>query len=307
MTEITNAKAAITRPAGARWAFVLGSLALAVACGDPSAPATPPFTGTGGSGGTGGTGGMAGAGGMVGTGGVAGTGGMVGTGGMPGTGGMVGTGGIGGTGGTGGSVGACVTTALCHTCPSEALSSTLQCDIGGGCTFPGYVCVPSGCETHGGAPIGQCQPWRGGSCADDDDCPDTGDHACRTVGAGVTRCVRVAGDCDPMTESYDCLPGFSCEDGTCVDRRVPCDDYNDCPKSYVCSETKTGDFCVRVYRTCHVDTDCAGFGPYCADVDGDGIKECAGELNGSKSPCTNSDCISRSAPVCEAGSSGATA
>lgn len=302
-----------------RWAFVLIALTLAVGCGDAEQVRPPGFAGTGGSGGSSGTGGTAGTGGVAGTGGMAGTGGTAGT---AGTGGMAGSGGTAGTGGAGGSVGACVTTALCHTCPSEVLPDALLCNPDGSCDFAGYSCVPSGCETHEGAPIGQCQPAAGGSCTDSDGdgvpepadaCPNSNDYRCMTVGSGGKRCIRVTltPECDPANETYDCPPGFSCEgqagEETCVDRRVPCDDYNDCPKSHVCSTTPTGSFCARVYRTCHEDEDCAGFGKYCTDIDGDLIKECAGERGGSGSACENSMCVSASGPVCEAGVSGSTA
>ena len=91
-----------------------------------------------------------------------------------------------------------------------------------------------------------------------------------------------------------------------MDRRVPCEDYLDCPKSHVCSTTPTASFCVRVYRTCHEDEDCAGFGSFCDDIDGDGTKECAGEIGGAGSACVNTMC-SGTAPVCEAGVTGTTA
>lgn len=290
MSQITNAKAASKLPAPGRWAFVLGLLALAVGCGDPSAPVAPPFTGTGGSGSSSGSGGIPG------TGGVSGTGSTSGTGGTTGTGGTVGTGGMVGTGGTGGSPGPCATNALCHTCPDSLL-----CDTDEDCEFSGYVCIPSGCETQEGAPIKQCQPSRGPSCTSVA-CPNSTDYDCIPVGTSSPRCVRVTPGCTGATESYDCVPGFSCEGGTCVDRRVPCDDYLDCPKSHVCSTTPTASFCVRVFRTCHENEDCAGF---CANVDGYGPKECAGELDSDA--CVNSACMSSSAPVCEAGVTGTTA
>lgn len=201
----------------------------------------------------------------------------------------------------GGSMGACATNALCHSCPDRFL-----CDTDDDCAFSGYVCIPSGCETHGGAAIKACQPSRGGSCGTDAECPNTSDYDCISVGAGGKRCVRTSPGCTPSTEAYDCVPGFSCEGGSCVDRRVPCDDYLDCPKNYVCSTTPTANFCVRVFRTCHQDEDCAGFGAFCADIDDDGVKECAGELGSSGQPCENADC-GGPAPVCEAGASGITA
>jgi hypothetical protein len=272
------------------------ALLLGVACGDASTP-PPGRGGSGGTGGSAGSGGTAGQGGVNGGGGSSGIGGsgaVVGSGGNAGTGGSPGTGGNAGTGG----MGPCVTDALCRSCPDGFL-----CDQDDDC-FSGYVCVPSGCETHEGAAIKQCQPSRGGSCADVSECPDQSNYACMPVGASAPRCVRITPGCSGETEAYDCVPGFSCEGGTCVDRRVPCDDFRDCPKNHVCSFKPTGSFCARTFRTCHVDEDCNGFGSFCADVDGNGSKECAGELGGSGEACVNADCDSVSAPVCEADGSG---
>jgi len=301
-------------------ALALLWLALAVSCGD-SAPIRPPGTGAfSGSGGSTGTGGTAGVGGVAGTGGASG---MAGSGGAAGAAGMAGSSGTAGTGGAG----ACVTTALCRKCPSDVWTNPLDpllCNPDGSCDYPGYSCVPSGCETHEGAPIGQCQPAAGGSCVDSngdgvpepaDTCPNSIDYRCMTVGFGGKRCIRITltPECDPDNETYDCPPGFSCEgpDGqeTCVDRRVPCEDFNDCPKSHVCRITPTARFCVRAQRTCHVAfDDCAGFGRYCADIDGDGTKECAGEYGVSANPCVNAlHCAGTSAPVCEAGDDGTSA
>ncbi|MGB5680232.1 MAG: hypothetical protein WBM47_00165, partial [Polyangiales bacterium] len=221
-----------------------------------------------------------------------------------GDGGMSGTGGSGavGGGGMGGAVGDCATNALCHTCPDRLL-----CDTDDDC-FGGYVCIASGCDTLQGAAIKQCQPSRGGSCVDEGECPNTSDYGCINVGSAGKRCVRVTPGCDPANETYDCVPGFSCEGGVCVDRRVPCDTYQpDCPKNHVCSVTPTASFCVRVFRTCHRDEDCAGFGSFCADIDNDGEKECAGELGSSGEPCVNAVDCGGSAPVCEAGASGTNA
>lgn len=290
MSESTSTKVSKRLTAVGRWSCMSGLLVLAFACGDASVPAVRPFTGTGGSAGSSGTGGVFGTGGMSGTGGVAGTAGVTGTGGGAGT---------GGSSGAGGSLGSCATSVLCHTCPDQFL-----CDTDDDCAFSGYVCVASGCETQEGAPIKQCQPSRGPSCTSVA-CPNSTDYQCIPVGTSSPRCVRVTPGCTGATESYDCVPGFSCEGGTCVDRRVPCDGYWDCPKSHVCSTTPTASFCVHVYRTCHEDPDCAGFGTSCADIDNDGTKECAGKLGSS--PCANSDCRPSPAPVCEAGVTGTTA
>jgi hypothetical protein len=233
--------------------------------------------------------------------------------GTAGTGGSAGTNGSAGTGGTGGSVGACVTNALCHTCPSEVLLPENLCDTDEDCalsdTRSGYVCVDSGCETHGGDPIRQCQKLASPSCDDDGDCPNTDEYRCTQVGFGGNRCLRIAG-CDPMTESYDCAPGFSCEGGSCIDRRLPCDSYLDCPKSHIChTGTKTANFCVRAQRTCRVENDChwggVELGEKCADIDNDGRKECAGELTMGDGACVNATSMCpNSAPICENGKFG---
>jgi len=276
------------------------AMSLSVACGEAE-PSGPTFV-LGGSGGTGGTAGSGGVVGSGGSGGSAGTGASAGSG-SGGDGGMSGTGGSGAVGGgSGGTSGGCATSALCHTCPDRLL-----CDTDNDCAFSGYVCVASGCDTLEGAAIKQCQPSRGGSCVDEGECPNTSDYDCINVGAGGKRCVRVTPGCDPANETYDCVPGFSCEGGACVDRRVPCDNYLDCPKNHVCSVTPTASFCVRVFRTCHRDEDCAGFGTFCADIDNDGEKECAGELGSSGEPCVNAVDCGGSAPVCEAGASGTNA
>jgi hypothetical protein len=118
-----------------------------------------------------------------------------------------------------------------------------------------------------------------------------------------THFIRVTAGFSPATESFDCAPGFSCEGGACVDRRVPCDTYLDCPKSHVCASTSVSSYCVRTHRTCSEDTDCGGFaaaGSFCADVDNDGTKECVGELGSTGEACVNASCGS-SAPVCESG------
>ncbi len=240
MSSIANAPHRSASSA-AHWRM-LGLLLLAatVGCGEePTGPRVGGGTsGTGGSGGDGCVFGCGGSGGSTGSGGSAGTGGIVGTGGSGGDGcvfgcggsggsagsggtaGSAGTGGIGGSAGVGGTGGAgeCVTNALCHTCPDRFI-----CDSDANC-FPGYICIPSGCETHGGAAIKQCQPSKAPSCTNVSECPNSSDYECGAVG-GLSRCLRVTPGCNPSTESYDCAPGFSCEGGACVDRRVPCNNF----------------------------------------------------------------------------------
>lgn len=296
MSQITNAKAASKLPAPGRWAFVLGLLALAAGCGDSSAPVAPPFTGTGGSGSSSGSGGIPG------TGGVSGTGSTSGTGGMSGTGGTV------GTGGTGGTVGPCV---------ADTPPDSFLCDTDDNCAFSGWVCIDSGCKGDGGAPIKQCVPSWAPSCSSDNedgDCPNASDYDCVQVGTGGERCVRVTSGCSPSTETYDCAPGFSCEGGTCVDRRVPCGSYQDCPKSHICLTVSAGldpiaQYCARVSRTCVVaENDCTwlgnSFGSFCDDVDGDGTDECTGERDATGEACVNAKC---GGAVCETGAHGSDA
>ena len=176
------------------------------------------------------------------------------------------------------------------------------------CTFSGYVCVASGCATNGGDPIKQCVPAWAGSCSINTDCPNQIDYDCLSVGAGGKRCVRVATGCNPATETYDCAPGFSCESGACVDRRVPCGSYEDCPKSHICLTTPVSKYCTRVSRTCHADADCSwlgnALGSFCADVDGDGVDECTGERDSTGEACVSSDC---GGLVCETGAVGSAA
>ena len=263
-----------------RIAFALGLLALIGACGGAS-DSMPP-RGTGGGGGSLGTGGD-------GTGGTGAGGGSTGAGGVQGTGGSVGTGGTGGNAGTGGSGGTggaySCTNALCHSCPDpEDL-----CDSDLDCSLPGQACVATGCETEAGASMKRCLPSWGPSCTSVDDCPNPTDYACADIGGGKSRCQRVAAGCNPSTESIDCPPGFSCEGGACVDRRLPCDDYTDCPKNHVCHAFSgaSSSYCVRANRDCNVDTDCRS--------------ECAGKLGASDAACVTSDPMcTGSVPVCEA-------
>jgi len=122
------------------------------------------------------------------------------------------------------------------------------------------------------------------------------------VPAQGDRCVKTTSGCN---DSYDCVLGFSCEAGACVDRRMPCSLDADCPMNHSCeSPTPSTRFCARIHRTCHQDDDCSILAPYCADIDGDGDTECAGADHPSNPACVNSGCTNSSAPVCEASSVG---
>ena len=287
MSQIKDAKPIATKkPAIARSAMACMLLSLVFGCGDADTP--PVYIGPG-------------------TGGSTGSGGASGMGGISGTGGATGTGGTASTGGTGGS-GGVATKSICTALTPPVLD---LCETDLDCAFSGYVCVDSGCKTDEGAPIKQCQPSLGRSCAEKTDCSRTNPnaYACIPVGLSPKRCVRGDSGCDFATETYDCPPGFSCEENAgenaCVDRRIPCDSTFDCPKSHVCTTTPVASYCTRTHRTCHEDTDCGGFaaaGSFCADVDNDEdeTKECVGELGGDAC-INNSDCVTASAPVCETG------
>lgn len=212
-----------------------------------------------------------------------------------GTGGRTGTGGTAGNGGsgTGGGFGPppCIVSELCVACPADPV-----CGSEDDCAA-GFTCVSSGCSTLEGAEIGICVPLPGGACQTTDQCPP--DRECIEQPPGGKRCVKVTPGCD---SDRDCVLGFDCEEGECVDRRVPCISDPDCPKNHICVDDGNSQFCHRVHRTCTEFIDCAGAGPLCADIDGDGTKECAGVIDPNQSTptsCVNSACTEPSAPVCE--------
>ncbi len=261
-------------------------LALSVGCGDAETRRSFSLS-SGGSGGSGG---------MTGTGGLGGTMGTGATGGITGTGGVVGTGGTGGESPKG-----CGTNALCEACP------TTTCSTDSDCSFPpGSICVPTGC-TFDGEPQKECQPAGYISCDATGSCPSPNTE-CQSVG-GLLLCVRTTSECDEYFEDYDCPLGFSCEDGACVDRRVPCELDVQCPKNHRCfnlQNTSISRFCVSMFRTCNVADDCLQLGSGCVDVDGDGRKECTGVMGGATCDgddisgcCENAGCLDPSAPVCE--------
>jgi hypothetical protein len=297
MSKINDTKLIATQKPGiAGSAIACMLLALVFGCGDAGTAPVYVGPGTGGSAGSGGAFGTGGAGGIGGMGATGGNGGISGTGGAAGSGG---TGSIGGTGGTGGVATKSICTAV--TPPSSNL-----CETDLNCALPGSVCVDSGCKTDEGAAIKQCQLSRGPSCVEKNDCsitnPDAYDCVAVSAGGKGERCVRVDPGCDTATETYDCPPGFSCEGGACMDRRIPCDGHVDCPKSHLCTSTSVASYCTRTHRTCNQDTDCSGFaiaGSHCADVDNDGREECVGELDASGKGCVNADCGGSDPPVCE--------
>jgi len=201
--------------------------------------------------------------------------------------------GHGGDGGAGGSPIACVTNVLCSACPSAGL-----CDADGDCAV-GHRCIESGCSTHEGALIKTCAFAGGGACHTSADCEEQ--RECVSVPGEGKRCVKTTPGCDT---SFDCVFGFACEDGACIDRRVPCYFDQDCPKSYFCDRFDATGFCMLMHQGCVEEFDCTGIAPRCEDIDGDGTKECAGALDPNvPSPvaCLNSMCSDDAAPVCEVG------
>lgn len=226
----------------------------------------------------------------AGTGGPRGDAGVGGTGGTGGGGGMAGGG---GTAGVGGSGATCTTNVLCASCPSERL-----CDGTDDCSV-GFVCIESGCDSLDGVPIKHCVFGGGGACSTTADCPP--ERECMEVSDEGMRCIKTTPGC---TTRFDCVPGFSCENGACIDRRVPCDVDGDCPKNHLCFGAIASEFCVRIQMDCAEDFDCFGLAPFCADIDGDGNKECAGVFDPnapSLEACLNASCVDDAAPVCEAG------
>lgn len=209
-----------------------------------------------------------------------------------GVGGSGGDGGTGGEGGTGSSQIPCDTSALCLTCPDG-----LQCDTNQDCAA-GYLCIESGCDDLDGAPITQCVFAGGSFCTNDADCSP--DRRCIDVPGESPRCIKTTPGC---SENDDCVLGFSCEGGQCVDRRVPCILDADCPKSHFCHRFDATGFCLRVNQGCGNQYDCIGPASACVDIDGDDETECAGVFNPNlppHEPCLNSMC-SGSTPVCEVG------
>lgn len=234
-----------------------------------------------------------------GTGGPRGDGGV---GGSAGEGGAGGGGGVGGTGGAGGSQPACMTSVLCRSCPSDGL-----CDTTDDCA-DGLVCVESGCDgLVDGSPIKQCVFAGGGACSSNMPCTDDS-RECMDVPEEGMRCVKTTPGC---ATRFDCVLGFSCEDGACVDRRVPCNQDEHCPKNHTCGGTTNSSFCLRIHSECVNEYDCDGLATHCADIDGDGKTECAGTPNPgqpSSTVCINADCVADnpSAPVCEVSDVGST-
>ncbi len=215
--------------------------------------------------------------------------------------GGTGGGGVGGTGGIGGEpiVPFCETGPLCAACPD----SRDVCEPSVGCDN-GFACIESGCATNEGELIHVCALEPASFCLNNSDCPEG--RACTDLGEEGLRCVKSTPGC---ASHFDCIIGFSCEDGACVDRRVPCVLDADCPVSHVCETIQLSSFCQRVHHDCEGELDCGVLAPRCVDIDGDGRNECAGSPTPNEpSPpaCVNLDCAGTASPVCELSQAGNT-
>ncbi|MEM7433757.1 MAG: hypothetical protein AAF436_01305 [Myxococcota bacterium] len=180
---------------------------------------------------------------------------------------------------------ACGTTALCPACPDP----DDLCEDDDGCAI-GEVCLATGCDD-----LKRCFTSPGGRCVDGD-CGDPL-YACDPE---ADRCLRIEPGC---LSSSDCVVGFACEDGACVDRRVPCTTASDCPHGYACrAPTPDQRFCRRVTQPCTANIDCQELGVLCGDPDGDGQMECMAPSDPGQpgqGSCDNSQCTSTDFPVCE--------
>jgi hypothetical protein len=177
------------------------------------------------------------------------------------------------------------------------------CDTNDDCSV-GSVCIESGCDDPGGDAIKHCLFAGGGACTTSAMCPSG--RECLEVPGEGNRCVKTTPGCDSR---FDCISGFACEDGTCVDRRVPCDLDEDCPKNHLCTTKGASSFCERIQVDCVAAFDCGDLASSCEDIDGDGSTECAGTFDPNdpeSNACTNDQCVDLGAPVCEAGGDGAT-
>lgn len=190
---------------------------------------------------------------------------------------------------------------FCLTCPlqSEYCASNDDCGLG-------FQCTLSDCLGEDGGEIRTCVFSPSPPCGENGECPT--DRECMDLGQDYgMRCVKVTEGCN---SSFDCPPGYACEEGECRDRRVPCETNDHCPKNHKCLLVDAkAQFCTRIHQSCITDVDCLDLAPRCADVDGDGQKECAPALNPNEYPpeaCLNQDCGGAS-PVCEFSSIGSSA
>ena len=159
-------------------------------------------------------------------------------------------------------------------CPPGRPASTCRAN----CADDGFFCTDAFCEGM------ECVP--GSLCNADEQC-------------GSGNCIKVEGAepgdrglCapteGPCTSIHDCAHGFRCEEGACIDRRIPCG-FRDtaCPRNHTCTFAPVDGrlFCVPAHAPCESAGQCED-GASCADVDGDTETECL--LLGT---CTsNADC-----------------
>lgn len=188
----------------------------------------------------------------------------------------------------------CETSEVCPSCPDPAE----LCDEETPCAM-GELCVDTGCED-----LSRCFVVGGGGCNSDADCANPAYRCELSIG----RCLRSEPGCD---DSNDCVAGFACEDGACVDRRLPCSQGADCPHGYRCFFASPDQrFCRRIGRPCGDDRDCLVFGVPCGDPDRDGTRECMPSRTPNVPdavPCDVSQCPDAAAPVCEITAAGTAA
>ena len=138
----------------------------------------------------------------------------------------------------------------------------------------GFHCVPDLCD--GSA----CVPGR--PCQDGSDCP-SGVCISQNDREGICQA-----ELETCGSSKGCPLGFWCEEGSCIDRRVPCSiTFFGCPRGFMCTVVSFSgrSFCVPNHVRCMRSEQCE-LGMDCIDIDGDGKRECA-----PPGVCTsNSDC-----------------
>ena len=157
----------------------------------------------------------------------------------------------------------------------------VACGAGGTCAI-GYRCVNSLCGDTRCVPAGR-------PCSVTSDCPTLGE--CRTIGAPPDE-QRVCWRAASCTDSRECPLGFSCETGSCVDRRIPCQlPPASCPMGFACVEPDygTASFCARIAHPCRETSMCPLPGSSCLNVTGPTRTQC-----GLVGICSrNSDCLAR--------------
>lgn len=143
------------------------------------------------------------------------------------------------------------------------LCDTPTCTPGGDLCGPGTTCLPDGCGRN------TCQ-LAGNRCESDADCHPS--SSCATL-AFMPVCSSGSDSCN---DSRDCPLGFSCDAGTCTNRRLACDESTPCPWGFTCwdlDEFVAEPYCRVLYTPCNAFEVC---GPAfsCVDLDLDGDNEC---------------------------------